>query len=828
METDIQSDDAEQNIDCLTGGVTKNMLTNEEVEDYVAYYNRYYLNEDPFDDNISMDGPSDEAPDESEYYEEEYARMLQSEAEMVRISGSGTASPTVGDSGRATPDTDRSFTSLSSSKRQYLKKYRAAKTISAVVKSHLELLPKSLTADNTKIICMALKQMGIYDDVKNEMNSNKTTLDSNVNEARLSIELRKKVWDFYHKEATCSTNTSRPAVLKVDARPPAQSHLEFHDKTVIVSKRNKSYWQSPWLIHEKTLRQLFSEFLSENQLSKLSWGSFLKLKPFYVREPSPKDVEMCVCKTHLNGRNGFSALKRLLSGFLNVRELQHWIGLGYEEILMEVMGSCYLGLDHDTYLAWSCTPDKHTMCKEMCSRWSGLCDIVTKNIPADVTVHLVHFRREGSRDVSVKENMDVKRLLAFIYNLLGNLIHHRNLLKHFRSCYPLMKDSLSSRSFFISADFSENLLIPLYKEPQSLHWSKKMVSIHCSVVKEGDKKSYYGHISDDVIHDQSFVISVMISTIQAEIKSFADTILIQSDNCASQYKSAESFYDLQNLSNNFGRRVIRVYGVAGHGKSEVDSVGGTLKIAVRRAVSCGSYFEKSSDIVSFLSSKFGGTKFNLEEVETVDLNRARLESNMQRYETVRGSSKFQAIVFKPAMETFKACNFLCFCVQCSFEYGSCANFKEFKVKVSPSLASDIIVPSVLLELDTAEVETVTNLSDTICFAKDLTGNVYLTYVIKEETHKEREILTDFKGNVVSPGETYWRSCPVEMVEESESEKYHFDSHPRKKLCLSRDHIIYSMIQHEKSVKKQKHSFKIDKKYLDDIFDFINEFESACL
>ena len=146
--------------------------------------------EDAFDDNFSMDGPSVEAPDE--YYEEEYASMLQSEAEMVRISGSGTASPTVGDSDCATPDTDRSFTSLSSSTRQYLKQYRAAKTISAVVKSHLELLPQSLTADNTKIICMALKEMGIYDDVKNEMNSDKTTIDSNVNKARLSMELTVK------------------------------------------------------------------------------------------------------------------------------------------------------------------------------------------------------------------------------------------------------------------------------------------------------------------------------------------------------------------------------------------------------------------------------------------------------------------------------------------------------------------------------------------------------------------------------------------------------------------------------------------------------------
>ena len=46
VETEIQSDHAERDRDCATGGVTKNMLTTEEVEDYVADYNRYYLNEE--------------------------------------------------------------------------------------------------------------------------------------------------------------------------------------------------------------------------------------------------------------------------------------------------------------------------------------------------------------------------------------------------------------------------------------------------------------------------------------------------------------------------------------------------------------------------------------------------------------------------------------------------------------------------------------------------------------------------------------------------------------------------------------------------------------
>ena len=47
----------------------------------------------------------------------------------------------------------------------------------------------------------------------------------------------------------------------------------------------------------------------------------------------------------------------------------------------------------------------------------------------------------------------------------------------------------------------------------------------------------------------------------------------ESDNCTSQCKSAESFYDLPEISNGNEISILRVFGVPGHGKSDGDHVG---------------------------------------------------------------------------------------------------------------------------------------------------------------------------------------------------------------------------------------------------------------
>ena len=58
------------------------------------------------------------------------------------------------------------------------------------------------------------------------------------------------------------------------------------------------------------------------------------------------------------------------------------------------------------------------------------------------------------------------------------------------------------------------------------------------------------------------------------------TLVIESDNCSVQYKLARHFYHLQQLSNQTNKTIIRIYGIDGHDKVEVDHVGGVAKVAV--------------------------------------------------------------------------------------------------------------------------------------------------------------------------------------------------------------------------------------------------------
>ena len=67
------------------------------------------------------------------------------------------------------------------------------------------------------------------------------------------------------------------------------------------------------------------------------------------------------------------------------------------------------------------------------------------------------------------------------------------------------------------------------------------------------------------------------------------TFIITGENCCSQYKSAKTFYHLNNICNKYNINIIGIYGVAGHGKNEVDTVGGVSKIAIS-CITWTSYF----------------------------------------------------------------------------------------------------------------------------------------------------------------------------------------------------------------------------------------------
>ena len=202
----------------------------------------------------------------------------------------------------------------------------------------------------------------------------------------------------------------------------------------------------------------------------------------------------------------------------------------------------------------------------------------------DVTVTFAHFENvtiqtKGGEKQQLKQvttEAYVHYLLDFISKFLCKLIHHRNELKNYRCI--ISKFLTSFNNVFLDLDFAENLTLPMKYQPQSLHWAQEVVTVHSSISKSKDGKIYHPYISNTRKHDQVFVKIAMQEMLSEEDVSQCDAIIIESDNCASQYKSGLHFHHLQEIANNYSNTVIRIYGIPNHGKGEVDHVGGTAKV----------------------------------------------------------------------------------------------------------------------------------------------------------------------------------------------------------------------------------------------------------
>ena len=161
-------------------------------------------------------------------------------------------------------------------------------------------------------------------------------------------------------------------------------------------------------------------------------------------------------------------------------------------------------------------------------------------------------------------------------------------------------------------------------------------------------------------------------------------IIIESDNCSVQYKSSKYFYHLQSLANQLQRIIIRLYGIAMHGKGEVDHVGGVAKVAVRAEIAAGEVFNLSSQIVAFLQNKFGAKEspaYHIVEIKESALKEERDADRRITFKTIEGSSSFHVMVFSPNATTFKAAPRLCLCDHCKLDYGSCTLFKSYELKI---------------------------------------------------------------------------------------------------------------------------------------------------
>ena len=130
-------------------------------------------------------------------------------------------------------------------------------------------------------------------------------------------------------------------------------------------------------------------------------------------------------------------------------------------------------------------------------------------------------------------------------------------------------------------DFSENLQVPVKFDPQSLHWCHPQIIVHAGIVKFNEQKTYHPYLSSDKKYDHVFVKVAIEEMLAEEDIKQGTTVIIESDNYTSQYKSRAHFSDMQELADEMELTIIRVFGMTEHGKGEVDHVTGEVDHVTR-------------------------------------------------------------------------------------------------------------------------------------------------------------------------------------------------------------------------------------------------------
>ena len=104
--------------------------------------------------------------------------------------------------------------------------------------------------------------------------------------------VRKTVWDFWHDNSHETTNTHQVAKIRINQKPHIQNGLDYISSVTVVKMRNRDFLQALWKTVTYTYVSLYNKYCKENPEFPISWGTFLALKPFYVRHISQKDLDV--------------------------------------------------------------------------------------------------------------------------------------------------------------------------------------------------------------------------------------------------------------------------------------------------------------------------------------------------------------------------------------------------------------------------------------------------------------------------------------------------------------------------------------------------------
>ncbi|KAJ0178551.1 hypothetical protein K1T71_006374 [Dendrolimus kikuchii] len=322
-----------------------------------------------------------------------------------------------------------------------------------------------------------------------------------------------------------------------------------------------------------SLYHLHRKFLTKVDY-KLSFSTFSRFRPFWIRFSSQKPKETCLCITHEN----FGLLVEAMHKYHIIPHKNA------TDVLIDICcdpfsSQCLLRICKD------CKPKNISNYQEFdnsddFSYWSW----------ASKLEQIVQNGQEKIIRVVKKEKIVTRpRDAIHVFEKhLENFSKHCGRVTAQHNAIKTLKDYLQPEEAIIHVDFSENYKCQYAKEIQAVHFggSRKQVTLHTSLLYFYNSDytrttQCFATISQNLRHDAVAVwahLDPILEYLEQKAPQIT-TLHFVSDSATSQYRNYKTFFVIGALKWQYPRLVSLTwnYTESGHGKGAPDGVGGTLK-----------------------------------------------------------------------------------------------------------------------------------------------------------------------------------------------------------------------------------------------------------
>lgn len=422
-------------------------------------------------------------------------------------------------------------------------------------------------------------------------------------------------------------------------------------------------------------KNLHRKYLFEHEHSKVSYTTFLRLKPFWVVTRSVDSRDTCLCKVCDNLQ--LKANKMYKERIVTTARLQD----------LALMFCC--SMDNVQCTLGSCS---------ICSK-SGYpihTDMFEKTTVVDIEQSVVwnQWKNVTEKRQQKRSNGDVKEFNVKITKkeeicgTFGELfdsfedemrskgVRHLFTIEHQYKVLRKMKTSLSPCEVVLHIDFAENYNCKLATEIQSFHFgaSRNQVTIHNAVAYTSSGILSFSTLSNCMRHDPCAIWCYLKPVLEhlLEVNPAIEIVRFISDSPATQYRCRNNFMLFCTRLYDICRGKLRAaswdYMEAGHGKGAPDGLGAVLKRTADRLVSNGHDLSTADKVYCALNSAQSGIKLFYVADSEVDCNDTILQQKPVK--SVTGTMKIRQL-HSSSYGTMKHRVLSCYCSDDKYRMCDC-------------------------------------------------------------------------------------------------------------------------------------------------------------